>query len=150
MPGCLYFAAYASAATIKAGSVSLPAFAAPASCQPAMISNFSTPSAAAGTGEFYAAARRHLIRPLRGHLPLKGKANGGAAFNGAKPSRGRLEGVSFDTANPPRGRLTSAGTPHPALRATFPSRGRLWGGAIQYRGPPRGKALGGTPLEGKA
>ena len=45
MPGCLYFAEYASAATIKAGSVSLPAFAAPASCQPAMISNFSTPSA---------------------------------------------------------------------------------------------------------
>ena len=30
--------------------------------------------AAGGTGAFYAAARRHLIRPLRGHLPLKGKA----------------------------------------------------------------------------
>ena len=24
--------------------------------------------------ELYAAARLHLIRPLRGHLPLKGKA----------------------------------------------------------------------------
>ena len=30
--------------------------------------------AAGGTRAFYAAARRHLIRPLRGHLPLKGKA----------------------------------------------------------------------------
>ena len=29
---------------------------------------------AGGDGEFYAAARLHLIRPLRGHLPLKGKA----------------------------------------------------------------------------
>ena len=32
-----------------------------------------------------AAARRHLIRPLRGHLPLKGKANGGVSFNTADP-----------------------------------------------------------------
>ena len=33
--------------------------------------------------ELYAAARLHLIRPLRGHLPLKGKANGGTPFNAA-------------------------------------------------------------------
>ena len=48
--------------------------------------------AAGGTRAFYAAARRHLIRPLRGHLPLKGKANGGASFNTATHQGGRLGG----------------------------------------------------------
>ena len=44
---------------------------------------------AGGTGEFYAAARLHLIRPLRGHLPLKGKANGGASSGGTCFPAGR-------------------------------------------------------------
>ena len=44
---------------------------------------------AGGTGEFYAAARLHLIRPLRGHLPLKGKANGGASSGGTCLPAGR-------------------------------------------------------------
>ena len=59
--------------------------------------------AAGGTRAFYAAARRHLIRPLRGHLPLKGKANGGASFNAADPSRGRLTEACHSTPRTPQG-----------------------------------------------
>ena len=36
----------------------------------------------------YAAARLHLIRPLRGHLPLKGKANGGVSSGGRLDAAG--------------------------------------------------------------
>ena len=57
---------------------------------------------------------RHLIRPLRGHLPLKGKA--ALCCSGLNEGARRIIGT----------------TPHPPQCAhwgTFPSRGRLCGGA---------------------
>ncbi len=79
----------------------------------------------------YAAARRHLIRPLRGHLPLKGKADGGVSFNAADPSRGRLTEACHSTPRPIKGE-------------------GFWGAAFSTADSSRGKADGGTPLKGKA
>ena len=65
--------------------------------------------AAAGTKGIYAAARLHLIRPLRGHLPLKGKALG-CAIQHRGPPRGKANGVrGVGDAAPYRGDLFPRG-----------------------------------------
>ena len=73
----------------------------------------------------YAAARRHLIRPLRGHLPLKGKANGGVSFNTANPLKGKAFGVRHSAPRTHQGeRLELVRPGHP-----FPCdliRGKAW------------------------
>ena len=88
--------------------------------------------AAAGTGEFCAAARRHLIRPLRGHLPLKGKANGGVS------SGGRLDAAAGRRTRDPSS-VSFADTCLPAGRSAGLTRHRR---IIQYRGPLKGECLG--------
>ena len=74
----------------------------------------------------YAAARRHLIRPLRGHLPLKGKANGGVSFNAADPSRGRLLGCGIQHREPIKGE---------GLRVRHSHRGPIKGEGLSLCGP---------------
>ena len=80
----------------------------------------------AGRG-LYAAARRHLIRPLRGHLPLKGKADGGVSFNTADPSRGRLTEACHSTPRTHQGgRLELVRPGHPSPCDLI--RGKAWRG----------------------
>ena len=73
-----------------------------------------------GTGEFYAACGRlHLIRPLRGHLPLKGKAVFACGRDGRRE------------------------TPYPSASLTPSPQGEgLEGCVIQHREPLKGKAWG--------
>ena len=81
-------------------------------------------SAAGRGGEFYAAARLHLIRPLRGHLPLKGKATA--------CGRGHL--IRHGCAVPPVSLRVG--------RSAGLTRHRR---VIQHREPLEGKANGGAP-----
>ena len=101
--------------------------------------------AAAGTGEFCAAARRHLIRPLRGHLPLKGKANGGVSSGGRlDAAAGRRtrdpSSVSFADTCLPAGRSVRGSDTPPVCHSTLRTHqgGMLGGAAVGAKNAYRG------------
>ena len=113
-------------------------------------------------GEFYAAARLHLIRHGFAVPPSpQGEGFGGAAFSTADPSRGRLffacgRDEGRGTPHPSRLRRATFSCAHPSVSTGAPSRGRLWachsiprtpqGEGLTLRGvedaaPYRGKAV---------